>query len=186
MPNENCLKDIACPSCGQADGFRITATATFYVTDDGTDAPGDVEWDDASRIRCTPCGHESTVGAFTTGERFKVWVHIERIDETDGKHGSYTDVGLPDALGVFSALPGAQAFVRSLPGWPDDGMSDNREPNAADCETCGRSYLTSDPDIRIGGPCPEGALDKPYLDDDDGTTETWKGCPGGTLIEGKE
>ena len=66
MPNENCLLDIACPKCHQTDRFLITATATFDVTDDGTEAVGDVEWDDHSIIKCPECGHRDTVIGFGT------------------------------------------------------------------------------------------------------------------------
>ena len=58
-------------------------------------------------------------------EEFKVWVSIERINENSD---SYEDEGLPDPLGRFATLGEAQAFVRSLPGWPTEGgTSDHRE-----------------------------------------------------------
>lgn len=66
MPNDNALKGIACPNCGQADEFQITATATFDITDEGTGDYSGVEWDENSPIACQKCGHMGAVKAFTT------------------------------------------------------------------------------------------------------------------------
>lgn len=63
--NENCLDGIRCPRCGNEGSFRIAATSTFLVVDDGTEEYQDVEWDSASRIDCTGCYHSGTVADFT-------------------------------------------------------------------------------------------------------------------------
>ena len=63
--NDNCLDGLRCPRCGNEASFRIAATATFLVVDDGTEEHENVEWDDASRIDCTGCYHSATVADFT-------------------------------------------------------------------------------------------------------------------------
>jgi DNA-directed RNA polymerase subunit RPC12/RpoP len=65
MPNENCLKGIRCPECGQEDKFKIVGVAVFTVTDEGTDEFYDVEWDDDSTIRCTQCNHVGALREFS-------------------------------------------------------------------------------------------------------------------------
>jgi hypothetical protein len=63
--NENCLTNTACPECGYRLAFRIAATTTFLVNDDGTESYGEVYWDDSSHISCRNCEHEGDVAAFT-------------------------------------------------------------------------------------------------------------------------
>ncbi len=43
--------------------------------------------------------------------QFKVWVHIEEIDESADK---YEDVGLPEPLASYDTLQEAQALVVEL------------------------------------------------------------------------
>ena len=56
MTNVNCLENVCCPKCGQEDRFKIAATIFCLVTDDGSDAEGDHEWDDDSPTYCPECG----------------------------------------------------------------------------------------------------------------------------------
>jgi len=62
--NTNCLEGVRCPQCGYQDHFFISGTSLFSVYDDGTDSHEDVEWDDASYIRCASCRHEGTLRVF--------------------------------------------------------------------------------------------------------------------------
>ena len=62
--NDNCLKGIACPKCGQADSFRIEGRSVFEVTDMGTEGHGGVEWDENSWTLCPVCEHEGKLGEF--------------------------------------------------------------------------------------------------------------------------
>lgn len=55
IPNDNCLEGMSCPQCGQYERFRITAEATFIVTDDGTDDYNDVNWYSNSLVSCPEC-----------------------------------------------------------------------------------------------------------------------------------
>ena len=55
MTNTNCLENIKCPDCGNAQSFRIAGKTIFTVTDDGTEDYGDVEWDDDSYAECPAC-----------------------------------------------------------------------------------------------------------------------------------
>lgn len=64
MPNENCLKGIRCPECGQEDVFKILGTAVFVVTDEGTDEFYEAEWDDTSTTRCPECNFVGAMRAF--------------------------------------------------------------------------------------------------------------------------
>ena len=64
MTNENCLKDTRCPQCGQTDRFFIIGVAQFEVTDDGSEAIGDHEWDDTSATRCPNCGRSGSLRDF--------------------------------------------------------------------------------------------------------------------------
>lgn len=45
-------------------------------------------------------------------ETFKVWVHVERIDE---EQDVYEDAALPDSLAEFDTYQEACEFVASLP-----------------------------------------------------------------------
>ena len=69
MTNTNCLANIKCPDCGNEESFRIAATTIVTVTDDGTDDPGNMEWDDDSYAECSGCHQHGTLKDFsvTTG-----------------------------------------------------------------------------------------------------------------------
>lgn len=65
--NENCLRHLQCPDCGNAgDQHKITiaAMADFVLSDDGTDLPDSgPEWDETATMSCG-CGYRGTLGAF--------------------------------------------------------------------------------------------------------------------------
>lgn len=64
--NENCLRDMICPNCGQRDKLKITSTIVAEVYDSGTDRDeSDCEWEDNSQCVCPECGKEGTVNDFT-------------------------------------------------------------------------------------------------------------------------
>lgn len=63
-PNTNCLEGFQCPECGSFGPFRIDASVTVLVHDDGTEQCGDTEWEDTSRCICHECDHVATVGEF--------------------------------------------------------------------------------------------------------------------------
>lgn len=63
--NTNCLKDIACPECGNRSYFRIVGTSLFRVVDEGTEDNSDIEWDENSPACCGACGHDAKLGDFT-------------------------------------------------------------------------------------------------------------------------
>lgn len=64
MPNENCLEGMRCPKCKQEDRFKIVGMVTFDVTDDGSEAIGDHEWDRNSPCSCPECDHDGIVKNF--------------------------------------------------------------------------------------------------------------------------
>ena len=64
MININALEGIECPNCESGGPFRIVATATFFVTDNGTDEFAGVEWDDDALCSCVMCGDTGTVDDF--------------------------------------------------------------------------------------------------------------------------
>jgi hypothetical protein len=64
MTNANCLENIKCPSCGNEESFRIAATTTATVTDDGIEDYGNMEWDDDSYAECTQCHRHGTLKDF--------------------------------------------------------------------------------------------------------------------------
>ena len=43
--------------------------------------------------------------------KFKVWIHIERIDE---ENDSYEDEGLPESVGTFDTLEEAESLVGQI------------------------------------------------------------------------
>lgn len=67
MTNTNCLEGIRCPKCSQEDRFFITGCAQFEVTDDGSEAVGDHEWDEGSSTRCPECNHIAPLKDFHAG-----------------------------------------------------------------------------------------------------------------------
>lgn len=52
MTNTNCLEGIRCPKCGNEDCIKIVALIPCFVTDEGSEAVGDHEWDDDSHAHC--------------------------------------------------------------------------------------------------------------------------------------
>ncbi len=69
--NENCLRDIACPYCGNRESFEIEAKSAFVMFDSGADEFGDVEHDSSARTACRACGKVGYLRQFT----------IKRLDE---------------------------------------------------------------------------------------------------------
>lgn len=64
MANTNCLKGIRCPKCLQEDQFQVEGTCMFDVTDQGSEANGDHEWDGTSVTTCVECGHTANMSDF--------------------------------------------------------------------------------------------------------------------------
>jgi hypothetical protein len=71
-PNINCLQGMSCPKCKSFGPFSICGTATFVVTDDGTDEYSSVEWYDTSHCRCLDCNFRGRVGEFREKEGKKL------------------------------------------------------------------------------------------------------------------
>ncbi len=67
--NTNCLAGIACPRCGYDERFSIVGVCTFDVTDDGSEAVGDHEWDDESTIVCASCSLLGKIKDFKKGKK---------------------------------------------------------------------------------------------------------------------
>lgn len=64
--NENCLRDMACPKCGNRNMLRIGFTGISEVLDEGTGDDGDRHWEGESFCRCGgKCDHSGTVDDFT-------------------------------------------------------------------------------------------------------------------------
>lgn len=66
--NSNVLVGVECPSCGSGGPFDVTGSATFRVTDEGSEVVGDHEWDEASDCRCVECGYRKAFGEFKAAE----------------------------------------------------------------------------------------------------------------------
>lgn len=69
--NRNCLKDFACPKCGNRSRFNIEVSTMMEFRDDGSDDHGNTEWDMNSFCQCLECGEDGDVKDFT----------IEGLDE---------------------------------------------------------------------------------------------------------
>ena len=66
--NENCLRDVACPKCGNREKFRIEAKIMAIVEDMGTDRDeSDCEWDESSHCACgnDACDKDGPLKDFT-------------------------------------------------------------------------------------------------------------------------
>ena len=69
--NTNCLENLACPKCGQADELLVNVSIWTSLRDDGTDhyanstkLRGDVEYDETALAACPGCGFEGTLKDF--------------------------------------------------------------------------------------------------------------------------
>ena len=58
------FEDLACPRCGQRDGFHVDVTAIVYLDAFGPSVAGDFSWDDTSECVCVQCQHEGRVADF--------------------------------------------------------------------------------------------------------------------------
>ncbi len=65
--NQNCLRDMACPSCGERDTFQIEMKAVIRIHDEGTEDHEDTEWDGKSYCACgrSECPQAGLVRDFT-------------------------------------------------------------------------------------------------------------------------
>lgn len=69
-PNTNCLDGWQCPECKSWGPFRVEATVSVILHDDGTeDDPdnGDTNYDSDNFAACIECDYEATVGDFQKG-----------------------------------------------------------------------------------------------------------------------
>ena len=71
MTNENCLRGIECPKCGNEERFFIVATIVADVTDEGADTAkgSDHHWDDGSMTRCPECDWDGPLATFRIREK---------------------------------------------------------------------------------------------------------------------
>ncbi len=85
MTNTNCLDNIKCPACGNEELFRIAASTTVTVTDDGVEDHGDMEWDDDSYAECAECCKHGTLRDFRIGPALESH-EAQGIATTTGQH----------------------------------------------------------------------------------------------------
>ena len=77
--NENCMKNLFCPKCGQNEKLLLLVPSWVAMTDDGTDfhdgaIPNhDVEWDHATRTICAICSYQGLAVNFY--EDTGGWMH---------------------------------------------------------------------------------------------------------------
>jgi hypothetical protein len=79
MSNTNCMDGLRCPTCKQEDELRVECIVVCKVTDDGSEAFGDLDFTDESCCHCPACEHEGTVKDF---RRYRVF------NNTDGIYAS--------------------------------------------------------------------------------------------------
>ena len=53
-------------------------------------------------------------------EKYKVWIHIEKITDEGEDGESYEDVGLPEIAGEFDTEEEAEELVEELMGWREE------------------------------------------------------------------
>jgi hypothetical protein len=80
MTNINCLENIACPNCRNADRLNIVVTAVATITDDGVEVTGAVDWHDRSFMSCPNCRHDGTFGQFRSARNHRVPPHPHRTN----------------------------------------------------------------------------------------------------------
>lgn len=55
MENTNCLEGMRCPKCKKVGKMKIAVIAIALVSDEGTEAFYDSEWNDDSFCQCDEC-----------------------------------------------------------------------------------------------------------------------------------
>lgn len=75
MANSNVLEGWECPDCASEGPFRIIATCTAVVDDDGVYDAVDYAWDDDSRAECLTCRRYGTV------VDFQLLVDVKPVEE---------------------------------------------------------------------------------------------------------
>ena len=58
------FEDLACPRCGQSNGFHVDVTAVAYLDASGPSVESDYYWDDNSECVCVQCQNEGRVADF--------------------------------------------------------------------------------------------------------------------------
>lgn len=130
MTNTNCLEGIRCPNCGQEDRFFVVGCAEFEVTDDGSDAVGDHEWDDGCSTRCPECGFDGELKEFRKNPDLP-----PEPDEMSDKHA-------PWAGAYFIGASGERYRYADIPVEIDEGAG----TITYEAEFRRRPELPADPD----------------------------------------
>ena len=64
MSNENCLKGIKCPKCGNESKFIIQANAVVTVEDSGVTDAHTFEWGSDDGCKCAACDFHGELSEF--------------------------------------------------------------------------------------------------------------------------
>lgn len=102
--NTNCLKDFACPECGNRSRFAVNARITAYVEDQGTDPceGSDTEWDNDSYCTCEECGVGGQVADFTIEGLDEHLTIRKMLAESKERHpGMLLIATLEDSFAIF-------------------------------------------------------------------------------------
>lgn len=80
MENTNCLEGMRCPKCKKVGKMKIAVIAIALVSDEGTEAFYDSEWNDDSFCQCDECDLCGTVKEFQikNQETAKMWKELDR------------------------------------------------------------------------------------------------------------
>lgn len=119
MPNENCLKGVKCPKCGQDEKFGIAMDIVHEVTDDGVgDHIGEMDWADDSYCECRECWFSGKFKDFrekgADGEMEYTRVEDKSIDDAWGVFKDGELIAVVDTETMAARLCAAEDMLEAL------------------------------------------------------------------------